>query len=348
MAMVSMLFIMLIVYVAIVLGIGFIGLVILIVSLIRRSKKKREGKKPGKVGIIIGSILLAVPILHVVFIVGSILTTSITNKIERADYTCLTDEWRNGWVTDDEAKDDAIEELLTAADKGDRDRLMDMFPQNVNETRLEKQIDNFLNKYPKGLSECERKTRHSSATGEEFSVGYEIQMDGEWYYIELDAKYQQEDDDNDKDDSDEVGVTLFTVESEKSYVLDKEYGKRDYIIADIETDDDFETRRVSSQPYIFTPMDREITEDEVLRTLKHERSIESFIKKYGEPNSVKSYSNSNGTDYIYELVPDNNEPRYLRIDAVGDKIIIDSCHISGEEESDHEIWLDDDGEPRED
>lgn len=339
MAFVSMFLVMLIIFLVFLLGIGFTGLIIIIISVIRMKMRQKQGKKPRKAGLIIGIILFSIPIVLglFLFITGAI--SSIDREIARSKYTCLTDEWRNEWVSDSEAKDAAIEALLKAADEGNAEAIKQMFPQNAQGTVLVAQIDAFFEEYPKGLSEEEREEQSGSAGNDYFSTRYEVVMNGVRYYICLQGCHQSD------EHPEEVGITFFTVESEKAYVLDKKYDNTDYIFADTIVEEDFETRRIHGYPYLFTPIEREISQEEVLDTLRYERSLKSFIEKYGEPNVIRDYTNSNGTDYIYELQPENGEARYLKIDAVGDEIIIGLCYICGEERN-YSLWLDDNGIPK--
>lgn len=338
MAFVSLFFVMLGIFALILLGIGTLGLIIIIVSIILRRKRKKEGKKPGKIGLIIGIIIFLIPVAIILSIMIPASISSFETQVERTQYTCLTDKWRNenDWVSDNDAKDEAIETLLKAADEGDVETLKQMFPQNAQGEQLDAQIEDFLTEYPKGLSVSENREEFSgSSTTKYFNTMYEIVMDGERYYIKLQACYRND------ENPEEVGVTLFTVENEKAYALDKDYTDSDYIFSDTIVEEDYETRRIDAEPYVFTPIERTITQKEIESTLHSERSIASFIEKYGEPNVIKDYSNSNGTHYFYELVPDNEEPRYLEIVAVGDDIIIDLCNICGTEED--LLWFDDNG-----
>lgn len=346
MAFASMMIIFLVIGAILVGLVGLIGLIMIIVSLVRRGKFKREGRKPKKLGLIIGIVLFCIPIGIVIAIVGSIVVSGVKTNIARKSYNNCIEQWRNEWVTDNEACEAAIEELLTAADEGDIEALKALFPKEAQGENLDEQIEAFLEEYPKGLSEIEERndqsmgssgSNHYGSHTEDCSSRYEIVMDGQRYYLNLSIRYQCD------EDSDQIGVTLFTVESEKAYVLEKEYGDDDYIFADTVVEEEFETRRIDGHPYRFTEIDRAITVDEALKTMKTERSIGSFIEKYGEPNVKIKYSNCTGTDYYYELKPEDGELRYLHITAVDDRILPDSCHISGEEED--VFWLDENGEP---
>ncbi len=65
-----------------------------------------------------------------------------------------------------------------------------------------------------------------------------------------------------------------------------------------------ETRRIGDQPYLFTPCDRTITQEDLLGFLEQETRWDAFQQRFGPPNA-ESY----GGRY-YELAPENGEARY--------------------------------------
>lgn len=350
MAFISMIFVVIFIIVVILAAIGLLGAVLMVVSAIWMKKRKREGKKPSKICFVVGCVLFLIPITVGGMLALSVIVSDIKMQMQRKNYLTVTDKWRNEWVAEDTAAEEAITVLLEAADAEDKERLKEMFPQNAQGVKLDWQIDKFFEEYPKGLSQAEVKEERVYPGGGSYQDGkaikdlgarYEIVLDNERYYITMWACYQNEV--NPK----EVGVTFFTVESEKAYVLDKKYMDTDYIFADTVVEEEFETRRIDGLAYRFNVIERSITKEEVVQTLKEERSIKNFKEKYGEPNVIHKYSNSNGTDYIYELQPSDGEKQYLKIDAVDDEIIIGLCYICGEEDE-WKLWFDKNGVLKED
>ncbi len=357
MAFISMVFAALFIVAAILLGIGFIGLIVTIVSVIKR-KRTPEGVKKKKAGLIIGIILMSVPVVPVVAILLYTAYSRITLEIQRANYTCLTDKWRNEYVSEDRAAKEAMETMLKAADEGDKEEIKAMFSENAQDELLDKQIDRFLAIYPGGLSQIEipkeflseyscdySKTdwSESSENGldeEYFSVCFDVEMDGERYYISMEGCSYND------DNPEEVGLVLFTVETELAYVVEKEYCDTDYIYSDMMRDADFEVRRIDGKLCAFTPINRKISQEEALETLREEFWLEDYIEKYGKANAIINYDKESGDgEYYYELLPENGEARYLKLEVEDDDIDASYSCICGEEEGFY-IWLDENGIPR--
>ena len=91
----------------------------------------------------------------------------------------------------------------------------------------------------------------------------------------------------DEGDAEDVGLESFILKSEKAEALDKEYDETYFILADMEKDAEFETRRIGRYPVEFTTIEREMTQEEVIETLQTVSSLEEFKEIYGEPNAKK-------------------------------------------------------------
>lgn len=351
MAFISMVFVALFIVGAILLGIGLIGLIITIVSVIKR-RRTPEGVKKKKAGLIVGIILMSVPVVPVAAILIYGAYSRITLEIQRANYTCLTDEWRNEYVPEDKAAKAAMEAMLKAADEGDKEEIKAMFSENAQNEQLDKQIDQFLATYPGKLLQTElpedflseyacdySKTdwSESSENGfnkEYFSVCFDVEMDGERYYISMEGCNHND------NNPEEIGLLLFTVETELAYVVEKEYSETDYIYSDMMQDADFEVRKIDGKLCAFTPINRKISQEEALETLREKFWLEDYIEKYGEANAVINYDKESGDgEYYYELLPENGEARYLKLEVEDDDIDASLSCICGEEKG-NEIWLD--------
>lgn len=374
MAFMSMVLVAAFFIIAILLGIGFIGLIVTIVSVIKR-KRTPEGQKKKKAGLIIGIILLSVPVVPVVAILIYSAVDHIQLEMQRKNYTCLTDEWRNEWVSPEDAREDALKTILKAAEEGDAEEIKKLFPQNAQGPALEKQINQFLETYPKGLSELElpelfskeysKLSRKGMDSYDEehyyFSVYFETEMDGERYYVSIEGCNQ-----NDAK-PEEVGVVLFTVETEQAYVTKKKYSETDYIYSNMLRDADYEVRKIQGVPYAFTPIKRKLRKKEVIETLRDNYYLDNFVEKFGKPNAARADDDSEeGEDfyellseeeedfyellpkegeYFYELLPEQGEARYLKLEVeYYDEIC--GCYICGEEE-DYELELEGIGIPEE-
>lgn len=320
MAFISMVFVALFIVGAILLGIGLIGLIITIVS-VRKRKRTPEGVKKKKAGLIVGIILMSVPVIPVVLILIYSAYSRIALEIQRANYTCLTDEWRNEYVPEDKAAKAAMEAMLKAADEGDKEEIKAMFSENAQNEQLDKQIDQFLATYPGKLLQTE--------LPEDFLSEYACD------YSKTDWSESSENGFNK-----EYFSVCFDVETELAYVVEKEYSETDYIYSDMMQDADFEVRKIDGKLCAFTPINRKISQEEALETLREEFWLEDYIEKYGEANAVINYDKESGDgEYYYELLPENGEARYLKLEVEDDDIDASLSCICGEEEG-NEIWLD--------
>ena len=84
----------------------------------------------------------------------------------------------------------------------------------------------------------------------------------------------------DEGDAEDVGLESFILKSEKAEALDKEYDETYFILADMEKDAEFETRRIGRYPVEFTTIEREMTQEEVIETLQTVSSLEEFKEIY--------------------------------------------------------------------
>ena len=65
-----------------------------------------------------------------------------------------------------------------------------------------------------------------------------------------------------------------------------------------------ETRRIGDSPYLFTPYDRTITQEDLLEFLETDTRWDAFQARFGPPNA-RSYGGC-----FYELAPEEGEARY--------------------------------------
>ncbi len=144
-----------------------------------------------------------------------------------------------------------------------------MFVKNIDEEVLDASIDEFIRVYLKGLSEAKDIVIHLAGSwgeGEEgfiFACEYEAVINGDCYYMSIVACYAN------NVSKDRIGVTLFIVQSEKSYVLDYDFSDSKYLFAQLEVEHEYDTRRVDGKTYIFKLADRELAQKEVLIIAKY-------------------------------------------------------------------------------
>ncbi|MGN0586125.1 MAG: DUF5104 domain-containing protein [Oscillospiraceae bacterium] len=313
MAFVSMIFVFLAIAL-IILGILFIaGLILLIVGIVNKRKPKNKGKKYPVVLIVIGSLLLVLPVGTAVTLTVSMTTSAVTTGIKRMDYENVTDKWRNEWTTDNSAAADAIEELLSCADSGDRERFAKTFTPNIQQSEgFEGYLDDFFAAYPVGMSRCELDGGNVGSSGS-YNYGHNIQtgstsytcvLDGEWYRIRMSFCYEN------TDSPDDVGVTFFSIENLGANAMDIDYDIP--LVCNIKSG--VSARLIDNMAFLFEPTpDRVITVEEMTGYLAKYNTLYDISQEIGEPNVTKKYSNCTGYENYYELAPENGEPRYAYI-----------------------------------
>lgn len=304
------------------------GLVFLITGIASKKKPKNTGKIFPTVFIAVGSLMISIPIVTVIFLAvvnlaaENIPTLEIT-EVKKQSYDNLRDKWKNTWTTDTSAANDAMEELFAAAEAGDREKLADLFAPTLRqqEQGFDDALDEFLQMYPKGLEidklDFEGGSMHSSARYghiiKSTSKMYTCVNDGEWYFIRLELCYQA------TDYPDDVGIMLFSIENLESFALDDLDYDEIYLKCRIIDESEVTARLIDGRGVIFEPYpDRKLTEEQMIEYLETCENLRELEKKIGKPNAVKEFKSTEyvtftSNDYYYELVPENGEPRYARI-----------------------------------
>lgn len=310
MAFVSMIFVFLVIAL-IILGILFIaGLILLIVGIVNKRKPKNKGKKYPVVLIVIGALLLILPVGSAVGLIVSVTTSAVSTGIKRMDYENVTDKWRNEWTTDNSAAADAIDELLSCADSGDRERFAKTFTPNIQQSEgFEECLDDFFAAYPVGISQCELDGGNVGSSGS-YNYGHNVQtgstsytcvLDGEWYRIGLAFCYEN------TDSPDDVGVTFFSIENLGANAMDIDYDIP--LVCNIKSG--VSARLIDNMAFLFEPTpDRVITVEEMTGYLAKYDDLYALSQEIGKPNVTMKYDNCTGYENYYELAPENGEPRY--------------------------------------
>lgn len=316
MAFVSMMFVAMAILLLI-MGIVFVvGLTLLIIGIVKKRNPKNKGKRHPVVLIVLGILFLIMPVGSAVSVLVGVTTSSVSTGIKRMSYENVTDKWRNEWTTDTGAARDAIEELLSAADAGDRERFARTFTPNIQRSAgFEGYLDDFFAAYPVGLSECDRESRMSGSSGSHDDDGryyetgssyYIFVMNGEWYRIDMSFCYQH------NDSPDDVGVTFFSVENLEANALDISYDRP--LVCNIKSESEVSARLIGGHAFVFEPTpDRVITVEEMKAYVAECGTMQALMDKIGKPNVAMKYSNCTGYENYYELAPENGEPRYAYI-----------------------------------
>lgn len=211
--------------------------------------------------------------------------------------------------SDQEMMGQVIEDFITAMDARDPDAIKEMLCSNMRESEnVDELIQELFDFYPghtEGNDWDGKPPSSSYSKGQGYryyQIGEEITLfseDAAYYcYLELRCR-----------DSDEggIGVRRICMASEKvrcseDFTWPQEAGI--YVFTD--ADGDYLTRRVGGSPIIYTPMERMISEDDILDFISETTDFGDFSDKFGIPNGEKLY----GLCPVYELCPVDGEIRY--------------------------------------
>ena len=315
---------------------AIIGTIFFIVGLIKRKKAISQGKKYYVVFITIGSILLSLPLL----LVGGVFACSVINKIEtdikRQSYENCIDKWKNEWVSSNEVREDVIKEFFDAADNKDKEALMALYSDEIQQdSELKEQVEEFLDEYPGGLVDLkfdykgghEEGSSDYGVSSEYLNARYEVKKGDEYYYISFGGYYEND------EEPDKIGLDYFVINSEKGEVIsdesDEERDDEEHIIANIDIEENFETRRVAGIPYKYVEKDIIYTREEVLEAIKESYDLYDLYSYLGEPNGVGARLNY----VVYEIESNENDYRYIEITHTdAGEIVKDLTCIVGTEE----------------
>ena len=210
---------------------------------------------------------------------------------------------------------DPIDEFFAAVDARDAGAVKALFSPNVQaaDQDLDRDIQALFDLYPGPTEDCEMR----SPVGASQHVGWGANMarvhnlvpvvcQGVSYYCSF--SYTT------KDEADEgnVGVTRVVFVTEKVQANDafrRELAAEDGLTVVPDCPGDYETRRIGDSPFIFTPMDRTVTQEDLTAFLETEDRWETFAARFGQPNA-ESWG---GSSVYYELAPEEGRPRYAHV-----------------------------------
>lgn len=288
MAILPLLFVMLFILFFIFLFVFLAGLAMFIVGLVTKIRAKSQNRKKIYPNVLLG---LSIPIMLVPLLFILLFAAGFYYEITKpSDHVIFNEK---------------IEEFFDAADNNDKQAIYDMFSKSAQDSELEKQIDEFLEVYPAHpeIEYTESVGGGSSTVDgmEELTSQFVFSKDGEDYYCYMNYTIEN------YESPEEVGISLLVIESPEVYCDESVTNPNDNgFYVNLSKDYDYETVRISGYPYIYTPYDRTITEEQVIEFFKSNVDFTDFKNKFGEPN-VKD----NG--YCYELQNVDGEKRYLRM-----------------------------------
>lgn len=291
MAILPLLFVMLFILFFILLFVFFAGLAMFIVGLVTKIRAKSQNRKKVYPNVLLG---LSIPIMLVptLIIMGAAFDFYDQEIIKQSDEVVFNE---------------VLDEFYEAADNGDSQAIYGLFSKSEQDSELKNQIDEFLKVYPSNPDNIEYAdcVASSDSFGDErvetIESMFVFSKDGKDYYgyMVYTSEYSL--------DQDLVGINFLSVESPEVY-CDENFAFPDDngLYINVDDDYDYETVRISGYPYIYTPYDRTITEEQVIEFFKSNVDFTDFKNKFGEPN-VKDIG------YYYELQNVDGEKRYLCI-----------------------------------
>lgn len=208
-----------------------------------------------------------------------------------------------------------IDAFFAAVDARDAEAVKAMFSPNVRagDLELDGDIQALFGLYPGPTEDCVMR----SPVGASQHIGWGENMprvhnlvpvvcQGVSYYCSF--SYTT------KDEADEgnVGVTRVVFVTEKVQANDEfrrelEIGDGLTVVEDCPGD--YETRRIGDTPRMFTPIDRNITREDLTAFLETEDRWEAFTARFGEPNA----ETWGGISVYYELAPEDGQAHYAHI-----------------------------------
>ncbi len=270
-------------------------------------------------------------------------------------YENAPDRWRHSWLYNDNyAVEEAVNELVAAADAGDREALKKMFAPNIyNQDGFDDLLDDFLKAYPGGFSSesVDLSELYGASTGERrtdggksintASNGAYILLDGKYYTISVSICYTNE------LDPGEVGVTKFRIRS-LSAAAEYSYLNKDEtrpLLCDL--NNNYDARLLYGWLYMFDPeLDRVYTKEEIVEAAEACREeyggevpLSAMADRLGKPNGWHATSSyPYDLDRAYILEPENGERQYAVLRVSDMKVT--SIYVCTERLSDHKFQYD--------
>ena len=348
----SMLNLFFITIIAVLAVLFLLGLTLLIIGIVRKRKPDNKGKKSPIVMMIIGSVLAAPALLCIILAVILKTTIKVDEKSWDKKYDSLPELYESRRLTESKAVRTALDYMLEDADAGDRDAFAKNFSSPIrNDEEFDKNIEAFFSAYPGSLSDLEfvkgggsgSESLHYGHNEKTFSQFYSCRAGDEAYFISISVCYEN------TDNPSELGVTQFILWNTEGYADYKytDYGgvvypdDDEYCLCYMKTSDEVNARLVDGTPYRWTESDKEpITEAEMKDLLSNCYNIDDVRSSglVGAPNVEYEIPNSTGEQYIYELKPENGEPRFVKISCSSDGRIIEAIS-DGDDKSDPSEWL---------
>lgn len=225
---------------------------------------------------------------------------------------CSINKWAenryNG--TEKEMFAKVIDEFITALDEQNAEAIKVLFAPNVveNNPQIDDTIQQLFEFYPGNTEGNDwdenfggSYSNHYGSHESQIESPFAIFSDGTAYYCKIALMYEND------DDRGEIGVQYVDFVSEK-VVCSEGFKWPDVpgltLIENV--GGDYQTRRIGGYPVKFSPVERTISENELVAFVSNSTSYSKFFEKFGVANAtyvLESYK-------VYEVVMDSGENRY--------------------------------------
>ena len=296
------------------------GVVLLICALICRIKTPDKRKHAPSFYLKRGMIVLIVPLI----ILAGIGIYKGYKAIKYASYETVLDMWRDGEGGYGKEGMRLVKDVLSAADKGDRELLVKHFSDKIRGRKdFDQMIDRFLEDYPGDLSDLEIEQAPSggpSAKGEPLDGGgyitsefkkYVIKGDGRWYYLYVSFV------DYTRLAEEYIGINRICLQNAGARATYNQTGQhRDDsdIICEIEDFDPRYVKIIHNEAYVWDETDEPLLTREEINDLivSNNGDASKIVEQLGRPNSV--YETDYGSvEYFYKMKPEGDRELFLRV-----------------------------------
>lgn len=205
----------------------------------------------------------------------------------------------------------AVDDFFAAVDARDVEAAKALFAPNVRKEvpDIDQRLERLFSFYSGQTERCERdgNTAEWSASNdygvrtENLEDWFALVSGGTNYYCRFSYTYRDDENPNN------VGIQYVDLVSEK-VVCNEDFKWPEDIGIYVREDapGDYQTARIGGFPEIYTPIDREMKKEDILKFLENSDSFLEFKARFGEPNAEQVPYCS----YAYELPEENGEKRY--------------------------------------
>lgn len=160
-------------------------------------------------------------------------------------------------------------------------------------------------------------SRHDGQVTEHATFRINLYIDDTPYFVWFELIYICD------EDASAVGVSRIALKSDYLVCCESfQQPSEDGMYIDAYTGTDYQTRRLNGFPYIWTDVERTLTEAEMTAVILANPTITAVQEAFGQPNSVD-------IGYYYQLADENGEERYARLYANDDGSLQSADIISG-------------------